>query len=587
MIFGNLGKAIEGEQTIYEAVNSNLSNTQQPQQSRFSRLLTALSHYGMNYNDKVIKNMYAIPADKQLQPKDELMITQNIYGSYWNNYKVGVEEEKPFAQKTIRDKREYLRRIAVNNELEDILDIMSNEAIVPDAEEAYICTPFLDKGLIQDLTTKSNNEIEKAMSAAFYKIYMLLNWKNLAWNEFKKWLIDGVLAYEIIYDDIENPKSIIGIVPLDPATLTKEVIDGTTVWTQFKGQRINEHKMLDTQIIYIKYEDEITNRQSYLERLIRPFNIYRIIEQAQIIWTVTQASFKTMFIIPVGAQNRARGAQTLNAAMNRYREDIKFNDDTGELKINNSVNQPFNKEYWMPENENGRPQIETIVDNGPSLNDSDQIRYFLDKLYKMSKIPSSRFDRDVQSTWFGSDPTQALRDELNFSRYVNKLRNTFGEILLKPMRIQVALSVPDLKNDKRILNSLSLHFNTYNPFEEMMSLELMQKRVEMIGSLRDSLSVTDSEGNETPYFAIKFLIEKYLKLPNSDILLNDKYKLEEILANKKASEQGASEDDEAKGDEDEEQEKHEEESGEENESGDLDKEMLGEVQPESPETTEP
>lgn len=585
MIFGNLGKVFEGEQTIYEAVNSNIGVPQR--ESRFSRLLTQLSHYGMNYNDKVIKNMHAIPADKQLQPKDELMITQNIYGSYWNNYKVGSEEEKPFAQKTIRDKREYLRRIAVNNELEDILDVMANEAIVPDAEEAYICTPFIDKGLIQDLTTKSNNEIEKAMNSAFYKIYMLLNWKNNAWNEFKKWLIDGVLAYEIIYDDIENPKSIIGIIPLDPATLTKEVVDGTTVWTQFKGQRINEHKMLDTQIIYIKYEDEITNRQSYLERLIRPFNIYRIIEQAQIIWTVTQASFKTMFIIPVGAQNRARGAQTLNAAMNRYREDIKFNDDTGELKINNSVNQPFNKEYWMPENENGRPQIETIVDNGPSLNDSDQIRYFLDKLYKMSKIPSSRFDRDVQSTWFGSDPTQALRDEINFSRYVNKLRNVFSEILLKPMRIQVALSVPDLKNDKRILNSLSLHFNTYNPFEEMMSLELMQKRVDMISSLRDSLSVTDAEGNETPFFAIKFLVEKYLRLPNSDIILNDKYKLEEILANKKNAAAGESENESA-GDEDEEQgsENNEEPSGEENETGDLDKEMLGEVQPESPETSE-
>ena len=50
------------------------------------------------------------------------------------------------------------------------------------------------------------------------------------------------------------------------------------------------------------------------------------------------------------------------SAMNRYKEDISFNGDTGELLVNGKMNLPFNKEYWMPENENGTPQIETLVD---------------------------------------------------------------------------------------------------------------------------------------------------------------------------------------------------------------------------------
>ena len=473
MIFGNLSDVLENEQTIYEAVQHNFSDTSK-KQSRISKILTSLSKYGMNYTDEVQKNMQAIPADKLLQPKEEMTLIQSLYGSQLNNWKVKPEEEKQFAQKTLQQKREILRKMAMQPELEDILDIMSNESIVYDDDLAYICQPFLDTSLVQDLTEKSAEEIRSCVDTAFYKIYMLLNWKNNAWDDYKRYLVDGVLAYEIIYDNLEHPKAVIGIVDIDPVTLTKSIENGITYWIQYKGVIGQERKLLDSQIIYVKYEDSgVSTRQSYLERLIRPFNLYRIVEQAQVIWTVTQASFKTLFTIPVGGMNKTKGMQTLAQAMNRYKEDISFNTETGELQINGKTNMPFNKEYWMPENENGRPEIETLVDNGPQLNDSDQIRYFEAKLYKMSKIPSSRFDKEAQSTWFGSDPTQALREEIDFTRFVQRMRNSFAEILLKPLRIQVTLSIPDIKNDKRILESISLQWNSYNLFEEMMNIEVM------------------------------------------------------------------------------------------------------------------
>lgn len=585
MIFGNLSDVLENEQTIYEAVQHNFSDTSK-KQSRISKILTSLSKYGMNYTDEVQKNMQAIPADKLLQPKEEMTLIQSLYGSQLNNWKVKPEEEKQFAQKTLQQKREILRKMAMQPELEDILDIMANESIVYDDDLAYICQPFLDTSLVQDLTEKSAEEIRSCVDTAFYKIYMLLNWKNNAWDDYKRYLVDGVMAYEIIYDNLEHPKAVIGIVDIDPVTLTKSIENGITYWIQYKGVIGQERKLLDSQIIYIKYEDSgVSTRQSYLERLIRPFNLYRIVEQAQVIWTVTQASFKTLFTIPVGGMNKTKGMQTLAQAMNRYKEDISFNTETGELQINGKTNMPFNKEYWMPENENGRPEIETLVDNGPQLNDSDQIRYFEAKLYKMSKIPSSRFDKEAQSTWFGSDPTQALREEIDFTRFVQRMRNSFAEILLKPLRIQVTLSIPDIKNDKRILESISLQWNSYNLFEEMMNIEVMTKRVEFIGTMKDSLTVTNEEGEEIPYFSPKFLIVKYLKMSEADLELNEKYKMEEKLAKK------GQEGDEESG-EDEELDNSEEtpesdEGGEEDNGGDsIDDEMLGDVQPESPETTE-
>ena len=477
-------------------------------------------------------------------------------------------------------------------ELKDILDIMANECVVYDDNESYICTPFLDTALIQELNEKSAEEINASIEASFYKMYLLLNWKRIAWNEFKRFLIEGVLAYEIVYDNLECPKSIMGIVPIDPATLTKDIKDGTTYWVQFKDIIGRERRLLDSQVIYIKYEDSgVSERQSYLERLIRPFNIYRIVEQAQVIWTVTQSSFKTMFTIPVAGMNKAKGLQTLAQAMNRYKEDISFNTETGELMVNGKMNLPFNKEYWMPENENGTPQIETLVDSGPMLNDSDQLKYFEDKLFKMSKIPSSRFDKDNQSTWFGSDPTQQLREEINFGRFVSRIRNTFAELILKPLRIQLTLSIPDIKNDKRILDAISLRWNSYNQFEEMANIEIMSKRVEFIGTMKDSLVITNEEGEEEPYFSPKFLIIKYLKMSEADLELNEKYKMEDKLAKMKEGDSGEDETE----DTDKEDLKDEltgggegEESGgsEEEGSSDIDDEMLGDVQPESTETTQ-
>lgn len=593
MIFGSLESVWDGEQTIMESVQQNIQNNGGDKKpSKISKILHTLSRYGMSYDDKVYKNMVAIPADSKIQPKDPIY-QQTLYGTggYAGNWKIKPEEEKNYAEKTIEQKREVLRRMAMQPELEDILDVMCNECIVYDDNEAYICMPYLDTALIQELNEKSANEINSAVEGSFYKLYLLLDWKRKAWDVFHRFLIEGILCYEIVYDDLVNPRSITGIIDIDPATITKTVEDETTYWIQFKGQMGKERKLLDSQVIYIKYEDSgVSSRQSYLERLIRPFNIYRIVEQAQVIWTVTQSSFKTMFTIPVFQMNKAKGMQTLSQAMNRYKEDISFNTETGELQVNGKMNMPFNKEYWMPENENGKPEIETLVDSGPQLSDSEQLKYFEDKLFKMSKIPSSRFDKDAQSTWFGSDPTQQLREEINYGRYVARLRNVFAEIMLKPLRIQLSLQIPDIKNDKRILDSVSLRWNSYNQFEEMANIEIMNKRVEFIGTMKDSLTITDSEGNETPYFSPKFLIVKYLKMSDADLELNEKYKREDALANAVKNDTGEDEEnsneDEMMGGGEETGSEEEESSSENDSTSSVDDEMLGDVQPESTETTQ-
>ena len=580
MKFGRLDEVFQGEQSIFEALTPD-KEIKAP--SKVSEILHKLSHYGMAYSKDVYMNMHAIPANTDLIP-GELNNIVNIYGNaFKDGYHVKGEEDKPYAEKTMDQKRAVLRKMAQQPEIEDILDIMSNECIVYDSENTYICQPYIDTAVVQMLNEENAEKLRNSMDVNFTKLYMLLNWKTKAWDIFKRYLIDGTLAYEITYDNIEDPHFITGIVELNPATLTKAYEDGEIVWYQFKGIQNRERRLLDAQVIYIKYEDSgVVERTSYVERLIRPFNIYRIIEQAQIIWTVTQSSFKTMFTIPVGGMNKAKGTQTLMMAMNRYKEDISFNGETGELQVNGKMNLPFNKEYFMPENEHGTPQIETLTDQGPMLNDSEQLRWFLSKLYKMSKIPENRFDKEAQTTWFGSDATQQLRDEINFSRFTERIRNAFAELILKPLRISIALSIPDIKNDKRLLDAVSLRFNSYNQFEEMAGIEVDTKRIEFISNMSQSLVETDAEGNEVPFFSMKFLIMKYLKMSDADLELNEKYKFEAKI------EAGDAENDEEEEGGDEEMGEGDEggsgDSGdggsESDDAGDLDAELLGDVSPE-------
>ena len=176
MILGNLNSVFDGERSIYEAVQTNFQNSYDnikqansgiKKPTKWSKILTSLSHYGMNYDDKVYQNMVAVPADKALQPKDDILLQQTLYSASMNNWRQKQEEDKPFSQKTLEQKREVLRKMAMQPELEDILDIMSNEAIVYDDEESYICQPFLDTGLIQDLNEKSAEEIRSSMDTSF------------------------------------------------------------------------------------------------------------------------------------------------------------------------------------------------------------------------------------------------------------------------------------------------------------------------------------------------------------------------------------------------------------------------------------
>ena len=508
---------------------SNVEEKKKKKKNLISRFFSNMSRLGMNYEDDVISNMRAIPADKNMLPKENLLQQQDLFQQLSSAWKVKQNADKNFFEKDFPQKREALRKLALQPELEDILDTMTDEAIVYDSDYTYFANPFIEAQELAEFKKSMRDKITETMNKEFRRFYKMLNWKYRAWDDFKRFLVEGILAWEIVYDDIKNPAKIIGIIPLDPATLTKKFDNNKWYWVQFKGMNGKERTLLDSQIIYVTYQEtNCISRLSYLERLIRPFNIYRIVEQAQLIWTITNSSYKMKFTIPVKGMNKTMGMQTISSAMNRYKEDIKFQGETGELTINGQVNMPFNKEYWFPETESGSPEIEPIGGDGPELNDNDQLKFFKNQLYKVSKIPINRFDQESGETWFGTDASSVARIEINFARFVTRLRNQFSQIIIKPLQLQLALAFPELQNNRQILEAVSLKYQSYNLFEELMDMEIMQKRVDFIQTVKESMVDMDMEGNEIKYFSSEFLVQKYLHLSDQDIKLNAKLKQEEI-----------------------------------------------------------
>lgn len=505
-------------------------------ENSLSKALKNLSSLGMNYDDMVIRNSRAIgvtEAELGYQQNPMGFVNDDMYSLFASLSLTDTTLKKniSFFDKNYAKKRDELRNFAKQDEIEDILDIVSDEAIVYDENGAF--SYFTFKGdLKQELIDECEEEYNKI------QIYLGFSDDIQAWRYFRKWLIDGYLAFEIIYNDKQD--EIIGFKELDPCSLMPAVDDktGKKIWIQYKDDRVKQRILFDSQIIYISYSQaNSAQRVSYVERLVRAFNLLRIMETTRIIWAVNNSSFKTKFIIPVGGQSKNRSKQSLATLMNNYHEVVDFDFESGTLKTNGKPMMQFSKEYWLPSKDGDSPEIETLGGDGPDISDTEALKYFYDKLKKASKIPFTRFDTEG-STIFEMDATSTLREEIKFSKFIDRLRSMYREIWMKPVYIQMCLKHPELSQDMMFRNGIGCKYVKDNIFEEIKEIELSTKRAEYISTLKDTFVETDAEMNEIPFFDLEYLIDKFGGF-TPDFLLGN----EQAKERKKLKEEGYKDED--------------------------------------------
>lgn len=480
--------------------NGQLSKT-----NNVSKALKNLSSLGMNYDDMVIRNSRAIGTTEA-----QMGYQQNPMGFDYNDMydlfaslsltDTNLKKSISYFDANYVEKRKDLQKFSLQDEISDILDIVSDESIVFDNSGHFAYFDF-----VGDIVDELYEECEETFNKLV--IYFGFNDGVQAWNYYRKWLIEGYLAFEIIYNDTQQ--EIIGFKELDANSLIPSIDpeSGKKIWIQYKDDFVKQRILFDSQIIYISYSQaNTTQRISYLESLIRPFNLLRIMETTRIMWAVNNASYKTKFIIPVGGQSKTRAKQSISTLMNNYHEVVDFDFESGNLKTNGKPMMQFTKEIWLPSKDGESPEIETLGGDGPDISDTETLKYFSDKLKKASKIPFTRFDTEG-STVFEMDSTSTLREEIKFSKFIDRTRSVYKEILVKPLYQQMVLRHPELANDINFRNGVGIKFVKDNLFEELKEIDLNTKRAEYISTLKDTFVEQDEDMNDVPYFDLEYLIE--------------------------------------------------------------------------------
>lgn len=500
------------------------------QTNSVSKLLRKISNLGMDFDGKIFKNSQAIglyDPDPNAPQTNEFKFGDSVYDIF-NGFSLtdpSMHKNVSLYDRRYDDaKRNELRRLAMQDEIEDILDIITDECISYN-KNGMFCQLLYNRTLLAD-------DLHDEIDAIFNTIYSCFGFwdQNMAWGYFRKFLIEGFLAFEIIYDGDqqkrETQKNIIKFKELDVLSLVPAVEHqtGEKIWIQYPNDPSRQRVLYDSQIIYISYgQFDSASRVSYVERLSRSFNLLRIMEATRIMWAVTNSSYKTMFTIPV-ENNSNRGKQTLAETMHSYKEIIDFNNESGELMVNGRPMMPATKEYWFPSVNGESPQMQTIGGDGPDLSDTEAMNYFKQKLWQASKVPFTRFDNMQGRGSYALNTESMMREEVKFAHFVERLRSIYKELIVKPVYIQLCLNHKEFATDIKFRNSLTLDFVSDNVFTEMREIEVIQKKSDFIGSLMQTFMTQDSEGNDVPYFDMDFLVQRFSGLSQEDIDMNARMK---------------------------------------------------------------
>jgi len=501
----------------YNQPNSMYEFGRNPNRTFTNKLLRRLSQWGQDTDDMVVRNSQAIGA---FEDTDSMINDPgtNMYDLFTKKIVSKFLEQKSIAylDRKYLDKRKILRQYSIKEEIKDYLTRISDETIIYN-DNNYFCKMI-------DLPESYDQTIRDKFQENFRKIYNGFGFNDgvKAWNFMKHFLIDGFMAFEIVYDD--KQKNIIDLNLLDPLTLiiATEPGSSTLVWIQNPDVPQLRRVLLDTNIIYLSYSNNMEyDETSYVEGLIKPYNELKLLEQTRLMYNINQAAIYKKFIIPVGGLTRQQAEQQILQLMSEYHEDIEWDNRTGEVYINGTTKIPHSKDYWFPSSDQGQPEMDIIQPAQASLNEDEVLSWFARNFKRASKLPFSRFEEESGGGGYYDDTSNITRDEIRFKNYITRIRTMFKEIILKPLQIQMVLDFPELVDDKLFESFIRIEFNSNDLFEEWKFLNNLAKRSEIASTL--STNLQDSEGN--PYLSIEWIVRNIMKFTDADIAENEKYKL--------------------------------------------------------------
>lgn len=487
--------------------------------------LQGISNINVDVDDMVDSNRLAYSRKETSGEYEDLIDDYRQYhGGMHRRY---TRIETPFFVPNYQERREKFYRLASLPEIERVLHNIADEAIVYNENNEFC--KFKSKNL--DLKPEILEWIEKS----FKKIYSLWEFDDgqTAWEYFLKFMIEGFGAFEIVYDDKDDPSEVSGFIELDPNTLIpsrrlNEDGELVKVWIQkaksgiigMSTRVIVDRIIPDESIVFIAFNRTSGNygRISYVERLERSFNIMRIMEDTKAGWVIMNSQHRMKIVLPVGTRNTDKAKQALAKVTAKYREDLYIDEDSGEFKINGESRINFGKLFVLPNRQGQEPTIDGIKFDGPDMQDMQPTEYFARKFHRDTQLPFSRFDRENgggANILF--EATGVPFDEMAYYRFINRIRREFSQLLLKPLHLSILMKFPQLNEDKTLKLKLGLEFESNFMMQKAKEAEEENRALDRISNLQQL-----QKPNGDPVFSIAMLLKRYWPWSEEDMKKNNK-----------------------------------------------------------------
>ena len=351
------------------------------------------------------------PVPKNNEDGVDNYISSGFYGQY-----VDIEGAYRNEHELIKRYREMALHPEVDKAIEDVV----NEAIVTD---------LYDSPVEVELSNLNASEgIKKKIREEFRYLKETMDFDKKSHEIFRNWYIDGRLYYLKVID-LKNPQE--GIQDLryiDPMKLKyvrQEKKTNGDVNSRLRPEnqsvpnpQFDEYYLYTTKPNFptgmitqagknsVKIsKDSITyctsglvdrnNMRvlSYLQKAIKALNQLRMIEDSLVIYRLSRAPERRIFYIDVGNLPKVKAEQYLKEVMNRYRNKLVYNAQTGEIRDDRKF-MSMMEDFWLPRREGGRGTEITTLPGGQNLGELQDIEYFQKKLYRELGVPESRIGAD-------------------------------------------------------------------------------------------------------------------------------------------------------------------------------------------------
>jgi hypothetical protein len=391
------------------------------------------------------------------------------------------------------------REMSMQPEIESAIDDIVGEAICQDDDGQII------KLVLDDL--KQPEKIKAAIKAEFETVMRLLNYKNMAQDIFRRYYVDGRLYYHVIVDKEQPMQGIKELRYIDPRKLRKirEMKKEKDPRTGVEVMKvINEYYVFNDKVttgassnfgpvgIRITTDSIVSvvsglmdSRRavvlSYLHKAIKPLNQLRMIEDATVIYRISRAPERRIFYIDVGNLPKLKAEQYLRDIMVKYKNKLVYDANTGEIRDDRKFLSMM-EDFWLPRREGGKGTEITTLPGGQNLGELEDVKYFEKKLYKSLNVPISRLEPN-QGFSLGR-VAEVTRDELKFSKFVDRLRNKFSDLFDQAMRVQCVLKgICTAEEWDSFKEYIHYDFIKDNNFTELKDAELMKERLTLLSAV--------------------------------------------------------------------------------------------------------